>query len=101
MLFYCLQLEQNFQDFEIKILEKYLESAMGLFYQALWKYEIQSINTIGNLGVALEKFFMSLMFIIPSMGWVIVNAQSPTVAVNYRATSVIATAFVVLIKWRF
>lgn len=75
---------QSFQTSEVKALENYLEKG-GALYLALEKGNTAGLEKLmGTLGIELEKFYVFNVYTTP-MGQV-VNAQSPTVAVNYSLT---------------
>lgn len=82
---------QNFQSFEIKTVENYLEKGGSVFLA------LENRNTAGlqallsSLGIELENFYVFNVYSTP-MGQV-VNAQSPTVAVNYSPTNSITKVF--------
>ncbi len=76
--------QQIFQPFEIKSITSYLERG-GSLYLALEKGNTAGLEKLLSfLNLELEKFYVFNVYNSP-MGQV-VNAQSPTVAVNYSAT---------------
>ncbi len=73
--------KQNFQAAETKLLTSYLERGGGIYF-AFEKVIPEGLkNFTAELGFNLETFFVFNVYSTP-MGQV-VNAQSPTVAVNY------------------
>ncbi len=76
--------KQNFQAAEIKSLTTYLEDggALLIAFEKINPGGLQALTA--TLGLDLEKFYVFNVYNTP-MGQV-VNAQSPTVAVNYSAT---------------
>ncbi len=82
---------QNFQATEIKFIENYLEKG-GAVYISFEKGNTAGLGSLLNtLGVELEKYYVFNVY-NTAMGPV-VNAQSPTVAVNYSPTSSVTKVF--------
>ncbi len=83
--------KQSFQDFEIKALEDYLErgGTLMLAFDGQIPAGLQKI--ISKLGVDLASYYVFNVFDTP-MGPV-VNAQSPTVGVQYSMNSEITRVF--------
>ncbi len=76
--------KQSFLPIEVKSLTSYLERG-GSLYLALEKANTAGLDKLlASLGLELEKFYVFNVYNSP-MGQV-VNAQSPTVAVNYSTT---------------
>jgi len=83
--------QQNFQSSEIKALESYLEKG-GAVLLALDDRGAGGLQPIlSAVGLELENFYVFNVYNTP-MGQV-VNAQSPTVAVNYSTTNSITRVF--------
>lgn len=82
--------QQPFQSLEIQAIEHYLEKG-GSVLLALDDKPVGLQSLLSNLGLELESFYVFNVYNTP-MGQV-VNAQSPTVAVNYSATSPITKVF--------
>lgn len=81
---------QNFQDFEIKMLDKYLENGGALLLALQAKYRGMD-SFLKHFGLVLNDNYIFNVFDSP-MGQV-VNAQSATVAVNYSGSSEITKSF--------
>src|SRR3989344_6099525 len=83
--------KQNFQPTEVKMLESYLERG-GAILLALENRNTAGLNgLLSRLGLELESFYVFNVYNTP-MGQV-VNAQSPTVAVNYSSTHAATKVF--------
>lgn len=83
--------EQNFQSFEVHALENYLEKG-GSVLLALDDRSAGGLQGfLSRFGIELEHFYVFNVYSTP-LGQV-VNAQSPTVAVNYSATNPITKVF--------
>lgn len=83
--------EQNFQAAEIRALENYLEKG-GSVLLALDDRSVGGLQSfLLPLGIELENFYVFNVYSTP-LGQV-VNAQSPTVAVNYSAMDPITKVF--------
>ncbi len=82
---------QNFQPFELKAVERYLEKG-GSVLLAFENHNSVGLQSILNsVGLELEKFYVFNVY-TTAMGQV-VNAQSPTVAVNYSSSSSVTNVF--------
>lgn len=83
--------KQSFQDFEVKAIEDYLErgGTLMLALDSQIPTGLQKVTT--KLGIELASYYVFNVFDTP-MGPV-VNAQSPTVGVQYSATSEITRVF--------
>lgn len=81
---------QNFQDFEIKLIKKFLENGGALLLAVEAKFQGLD-HFIKDFGLSFNGNYIFNVFDTP-MGQV-VNAQSATVAVNYSASSEITKAF--------
>ncbi|MFZ3229778.1 MAG: GldG family protein [Pseudobdellovibrio sp.] len=83
--------EQNFQSFEIKAIENYLEKG-GSVLLTLDERNASGLQPfLSSVGLEFENFYVFNVYNTP-MGQV-VNAQSPTVAVNYSSASSITQLF--------
>ncbi len=82
---------QNFQNFEVKALESYLEKGGSLFIALENRNSAGLQSILNSVGLQLEKFYVFNVY-NTAMGQV-VNAQSPTVAVNYSLQSPITKIF--------
>lgn len=83
--------QQNFQALEVRALESYLEKG-GSILLALDDRAGGGLQPLlASVGLEIENFFVFNVYNTP-MGQV-VNAQSPTVAVNYSSTNPITKVF--------
>lgn len=82
---------QSFQDIEVKAIENYLNRGGALFVAIDQKVPAGLQKIISNVGIEVENFYVFNVFNTP-MGPV-VNAQSPTVAVQYSTTNEITKVF--------
>ncbi|MBC7420159.1 MAG: GldG family protein [Bdellovibrio sp.] len=83
--------KQGFQDFEVKAIEDYLVRGGTLMLALDDKIPNGLQKVVANLGIELENFYVFNVFDTP-MG-AVVNAQSPTVGVQYSMTSEITRVF--------
>ena len=82
---------QSFQDFEVTEIENYLKRGGGLFISLDAKPPMGLQKIVSRLGVELENNYVFNVYDSP-MGPV-VNAQSPTVGIQYSPTSEITKVF--------
>lgn len=83
--------QQNFQPLEIKALESYLEKGGSLLIALDDRNSAGLLPILNSAGLDYQKLYIFNVYNTP-MGQV-VNAQSPTVAVNYSSASEITKMF--------